>query len=95
MLNTIPAVNHNPKPQAQTSHTKNVGLLSYIMRKRQWCREASAVPNGVGVRPDTHPNAYGERWGNYLYISIQTHPVYADKLRASPFVLRKVRVKWR
>ena len=29
-------------------------------------------PNGVGVRPDTHPNALGKRLGNYLYIHI--HP---------------------
>ena len=42
----------------------------------QWCCEAPTVPNGVGVRPDTHPNALGKRWGNYLYISIQKRPVY-------------------
>ena len=26
----------------------------------QWCCEAPTVPNGVGVRPDTHPNALGK-----------------------------------
>ena len=38
------------------------------------------VPNGVGVRPDTNPNALGKCWGNYLYKSIPKRPVYADKL---------------
>ena len=50
----------------------------------QWCCEAPTVPNGVGVRPDTHPNALEKRWGSYLYIYIQKRPVYADKLGASP-----------
>ena len=36
-------------------------------------------PNGIRVGPDTHPNALGKRWGNYLYMSIQKRPVYADK----------------
>ena len=52
--------------------------------KGQWCCEAPTVPNGVGVGPDTRPNALGKCWGNYLYISIQKRSVYADKLRASP-----------
>ena len=44
----------------------------------QWCCEAPTVPNGVRVWSDTHPNAYGKRWGNYLYISIQKRAVYDD-----------------
>ena len=36
----------------------------------QWCCEAPTVPNGIGVRPDTNPNALGKCWGNYLYKSI-------------------------
>ena len=70
--------------------TKQVCSTGY-----QRCCEAPTVPNGVGVQPDTHPNALGKRWGNYLYISIQKCPVYADKLRASPSVLHKIGVNWR
>ena len=53
---------------------------SYIVgyQPNQWCCEAPTVPNGIGVWPDTHPNALGKRWGNYLYISIQKRPAYAD-----------------
>ena len=72
-------------------HFQYFFTLSYCF---QWCCEAPTVPNGVGVRPDTHPNALGKRWGNYLYISIQKRPVYADKLRASPSVLHKIDVNW-
>ena len=46
----------------------------------QWCCEAPTVPNGVGVWPDTNPNAFGKCWGNYLYKSIPKRPLYADKL---------------
>ena len=60
----------------------------------QWCCEAPTVPNGVGVRPDTHPNALGKCWGNYLYISIQKRPVYADKLTMRPTGLHRIGVKW-
>ena len=38
------------------------------------------VLNGIGVRPDTNPNALGKCWDNYLYNSIPKRPVYADKL---------------
>ena len=37
----------------------------------QWCCGAPRVPNGLGVRPDTQPNASGKRWGNYLFITVQ------------------------
>ena len=47
----------------------------------------------VGVRSDTHPNALGKRRGNYIYISIQKRPVYADKLRACSSVLHRIGVK--
>ena len=47
---------------------------------KQWCFEAPTVPNGVGVRLDTHPNALGKCWCNNLYKSIPKRPVYADKL---------------
>ena len=39
----------------------------YTMHYEQWCCEAQPVTDGVGVRPDKHPNAKGKRWGNYLY----------------------------
>ena len=52
------------------------------------------VPNSVGERAETHPNALGKHWGSYLYISIQKRPVYADKLRASSTVSHNIGVKW-
>ena len=33
----------------------------------KWYCEALTVPNGIGVRPDTHPNALGKVWGSYLF----------------------------
>ena len=53
-----------------------------IIRVFRWCCKASTAPNSVGVWPDNHPNTLGKLWGNFLYITIQKHPVYADKLRA-------------
>ena len=45
----------------------------------QWCCEAPAIPNGLGVRPDTHLNV-----GVAIYICpSEKRPGYADKLRAS------------
>ena len=44
-------------------------------------------PNGIGVGPDTHPNAL-ENVGVTIHTPIRKRPVYADKLRGSG-------VKWR
>ena len=60
----------------------NSGIINNLKICNQWCCEAPTVPNGVGVWQDTSPNAYGKRWGNYLYISIQKRPAYADNKEA-------------
>ena len=44
-----------------------------ILHEGQWCCKAPTVPNGVGVRPDTHPNALGKRWDSYSY-RVYTYP---------------------